>query len=140
MSEPIIPEWFGCGNKLSFEELISLDTVTQSRDQKHKSADAGVLDFDEYFLVTSIDKIYQVGAPPEDFAKLAIHHAISDLTVTGCVANGIDICFQFSHQMTKESRLELSQTTFEVARSMGLSIGKCHSTFCLLYTSPSPRD
>ncbi len=126
MTPPLIPEWFGCGNKLSYEELVILNSLAPNGGG---ITDANRQDIMGVNLVTSIDKIYQVGASPEQFAELALRHAIADVVCAGATPKGVDICFEFSSQMSEQDRLKYSKSFFETAQKLSLAVGKCHSTF-----------
>lgn len=129
MSQLLIPEWFGCGNKLGYFEAIALDELNGAGELRYASADGA-----KYFrggrtYASSVDKIFQVALSDSSFSNLALRHAIADLMCLGAVCDRVDVCFEFSNHSTAAERHNLSAALFAEAKSLGLEVGKCHSTY-----------
>lgn len=129
MSSVLIPEWFGCGNKLSYFEALSLDRLNLVSEERLPSEDGSSFVRAGTRFASSVDKIFQVGLPASTFAQLALRHAIADLVCSGSGCDRVDVCFEFSNSSSESEREELSQAVFQAAKALGVSVGKCHSTF-----------
>ena len=121
----LIPERFGCGAKVELKELHKHLAARGTRHLRSYAIDQGVSGDP---VVRSIDKVFQVGLPSADFARLALLHAGADVLCGGGYPKAVDVCFEFGPELSEQERIDFSSAIFEAAESQDIVVGKCHST------------
>ncbi len=124
----IIPERFGCASKISLSEIKSIrsNTVPFSH---HKIYDASIREFCGMQVASSIDKVYDLGLPPQDFALAAFTHCARDLLAAGAKPVSCDIAFEFGLDASEAERKDLSVAFAQFLTTNDIIIGKIHSGF-----------
>ncbi len=124
MNTILIPERFGCGLKLDFSELVAL-----RRDlDRPFGVDAAVIEGVRPEMLSSIDRVFQVGAKPLHFCRLALRHAAADLIASGAEPRFVAASFEFGQELDVEGRSALTSAFFAAARERSVQVGKCHSS------------
>jgi hypothetical protein len=126
---PLVPERFGCGLKVPFEQLRHLRKNIRGRDRNPDTLDFGEAHIGSLVQVSSIDKIFDIGRGWPTFAACAIDHAAMDVLCGRATPTSMDICFEFGPDLDPEAWMECSSAFFASAAARNLEIGKCHSTF-----------
>ena len=124
MTPALIPERFGCGLKLDFDELVTLRRALG----RPFGADAASLESVEPKVLSSIDRIFQVGVSPLEFCRLALRHATADLISSCSRAIFVSASIEFGQELNRDGRLDLTRAFFVAAGERQVEVGKCHSS------------
>lgn len=117
------PEQFGCSGKAAMKLTNQLSRTAETDN---------IVDFSKFpndpSIISSIDRINRCSRNWNDFARIAINHAINDIRVAGARPIQAMACFNFASDTDDSEKMKGAHEFFVEFRRRNIELGKCHTS------------